>query len=128
MHSRHLLLTFTFIYIAGVVAVSGQGSSSWQDVKQSVTNIFRSLGLPRAGEPCAVIGRDLNRCIAAKDGSIEEVPFLECDGIGGMEGVMVGGICNVKSWIVFIVLALFVAIPMALLGCICCFCCRCGRR
>ena len=128
MYSRYLLFTFAFICTAGVLADSGQSSSSWQDVKNSVTNIFRNLGVPRAGEPCAILGRDLNRCIAAKDGSIEEVPFLECDGIVGIDGLLEAGVCNVKGWIVFLMLFLFVAIPMSLLGCVCCFCCGCGCR
>ena len=120
------------ILIIGVTAASGKDirqdiKTSWQDIKNSVTNVLRDLGVPRAGEPCVNVGRELNRCIADINGSLEEVPFLECDQYVGI-GEVGMGVCNVKSWIVFLSLALVAAIPISILCCICCLCCGFGCR
>ena len=125
MYPKQVLMVL--VLIIGVTAASGKEISAWQDIKNSVTNVLRDLGVPRAGEPCVNVGRELNRCIADINGSLEEVPFLECDQYVGIGGVGMG-VCNVKSWIVFFALALVAAIPISILCCICCLCCGCGCR
>ena len=127
MYPKQLLMAL--ILIIGVTAASGKDirqdiKTSWQDIKNSVTNVLRDLGVPRAGEPCVNVGRELNRCIADINGSLEEVPFLECDQYVGIGGVGMG-VCNVKSWILLLSLALVAAIPISILCCICRMCCRC---
>ena len=125
MYSKQMIMALALIFIVGVAASSGEELSAWQDIKNSMTNILRNLGLPRAGEPCLSIGNQ-NRCVyATNDVSFEEVPFLECDPMVGIKGVAGAGICNVKSWIVFLTLVFIAAIPISFILCICCFCCRC---
>ena len=87
------------------------------------TRIVRDLGYPGADEPCVKVGETLNRCLVKQHGRFEEVPFLECDPFAGISGVVGGGVCKVKSWIVFLTLGLIVAGLLGLLGCLCsCFC------
>ena len=122
MYPKQLLMAL--VLIVGITAASGKEISAWQDIKNSVTNVLRDLGVPRAGEPCVNVGRELNRCIADINGSLEEVPFLECDQYVGIGGVGMG-VCNVKSWILLLSLALVAAIPISIICCICRLCCRC---
>ena len=124
MYSKQVIMALTIVFVVGVAASSGE-VSAWQDIKNSMTEVLRNLGLPRAGQPCVNVGRDYNRCIAKKDGLLEEIPFLECDQVVGIDGVLGAGVCNVKSWIVFLMILILAAIPISILSCVCCFCCRC---
>ena len=125
MYSKQVIMALTIVFVIGVAASSGQEVNTWQDIKNTMTEVLRNLGLPRAGQPCVNVGRDYNRCIAENDGSLEEIPFLECDQVVGIDGLLGAGVCNVKSWIVFLVLLIIAAIPISILSCLCCFCCRC---
>ena len=115
-----ILLLFT-----GVANSTKNDLSPWEEVVDRVTLLLREIGYPRAGTPCAKLGKSLDRCVAVdEDGNVEEVPFLECDQLVGVLGVGLGE-CKVKGWAVFLLIAVIIVIPISLIMGLACCCMRC---
>jgi hypothetical protein len=102
-----------------------QDLSVWEEIIDRVTGFAREIGYPRAGGPCVDIGKDLQSCVVIEeDGTMEEIPFLECDQLVGAFGVGLGQ-CKVKGWAVFLLIAVVMVIPVSLIMGLACCCMRC---
>ena len=120
--SKSCVLQFLLLCCIGFVSSTGKDASVWQDIVSKATDIARGAGVPRAGEPCLNFGEKDKTCLVQiDDGEFVQVPILECNLLVGI-GDIGAGVCQVKSWILYLSLALIIVIPLGLLWSICCFC------
>ena len=127
--SKHIWRQVLILSLIGIISCGGQELTTWQNIVTTATNMVKGIGFPRAGQPCANLGSGLQGCIASDDnGNVVEVPFLECKQWAGITlgrldfGV---GTCQLKAWIVVMMVALLLLIPLSCLVGICCCCKGC---
>ena len=89
---------------------TGEAASTWQKIVRKATDIAATVGVPMAGKGCVweeLTANDSDTCKTV----------LECN---KSFGLLVGtGVCQVKSWIVGLSLALINLIPVLILASIC---------
>lgn len=116
-NAKYYLVPLCLLYLFGYVSSTG----IWQDIVDKTTEIAKEAKLFRAGESC-VAARNVGSSCEERNAE----GILECNLVLDIGDTGVG-VCQVKSWIIGLALALVIIIPLSILACICCCCCGlCG--
>ena len=84
--------------------------SSWESIVSKTTGIATTVGVSHAGEPCKESGYSFKVCLkTTSSGEQVQSPLLQCNQLNGGTFVETE-VCQVKTWIVLLILTLVIGI------------------